>query len=159
MINGIALALGLFIFITFFTTLESITERSLENTLFASIHFWLFVIIIWLFGSLLSGFYPAIILSSINPLKVLKKEGNDNSNKFSLRNILVTFQFLISTVLIAGTMVVLTQINFMTNQEIGINVANKIAIDIPNYIGDNNKYWQLLKNYKQDLLKFKGLNQ
>jgi len=159
LINGIALALGLFIFITFFTTLESITERSLENTLFASIHFWLFVIIIWLFGSLLSGFYPAIILSSINPLKVLKKEGNDNSNKFSLRNILVTFQFLISTVLIAGTMVVLTQINFMTNQEIGINVANKIAIDIPNYIGDNNKYWQLLKNYKQDLLKFKGLNQ
>ena len=159
MINGIALALGLFIFITFFTPLESITERSLENTLFASIHFWLFVIIIWLFGSLLSGFYPAIILSSINPLKVLKKEGNDNSNKFSLRNILVTFQFLISTVLIAGTMVVLTQINFMTNQEIGINVANKIAIDIPNYIGDNNKYWQLLKNYKQDLLKFKGLNQ
>jgi putative ABC transport system permease protein len=112
---------------------------------------------IWLFGYLLSGFYHAIVLSSVNPLNSLKNESLDNSNKFSIRNILVTFQFQISSVLIAGNMVVLTQINFMTNQEIGINVANKIAIDIPNYIGDNDKYWQLLKKYKQDLLKVNGV--
>lgn len=153
LINGVSLIIGLTIFIALFSTLETVTDRTMDNILFTKKEFWIFILFVWIFGAALSGFYPAIVLSSANPLKALKQESTDRSNKFSVRNILVSSQFLISSILIAGTIVVITQINFMTDQELGINVENTVAIEIPNYLGDNDRYWQLLKNYKQDLVK------
>ncbi|HZY79719.1 MAG TPA: ABC transporter permease [Cyclobacteriaceae bacterium] len=69
----------------------------------------------------LSGLYPAIYISSFDPLKVLK--GNFYHSTFGqyLRKGLVVFQFAISTILIIGALTIYRQVAFMKEKELGFN--------------------------------------
>ena len=69
---------------------------------------------------LLSGSYPSFILSSLQPLKMLKGFSNDMGNK-SLRRVLVAFQFAVSIVLLLATFVVHNQLSFIQNKDLGYN--------------------------------------
>ena len=67
----------------------------------------------------LSGLYPALVLSGFKPVKVLKGIFKAKTSDLSLRKVLVVLQFSISIVLIICTCIVFQQIRFMLNKPLG----------------------------------------
>jgi putative ABC transport system permease protein len=80
--------------------------------------------------ALVAGYYPALILSSLQPAEVLKGQLKSSSRGVQLRRLLVVAQFLISAVLITGTMVVLRQLDFMQHRDLGFNGKQVVVLDM-----------------------------
>lgn len=77
----------------------------------------------------LAGFYPALVMSSMNPVEVLKGKVQTSNKGVHLRRTLVVFQFVISSVLATGTLIVLDQLDFMQRQELGFEKDNMIVVN------------------------------
>jgi len=113
--------------------------------------FWWKIIILVLITGLVSGSYPALFLSSLNPVRVLK-----GSIKFSLsalwfRKGLAIFQFVISIVLIIGAIVIARQVNYIQAKDLGFNKENLVYIPFEGDLGS--KY----EVFKQELLQMPGI--
>lgn len=99
--------------------------------------FWASLVGIFLGGTLLSGFYPALILSKFRPVTVLKGKFAQSAKGNLLRKGLVTFQFLASIFLITGTYVVYQQLNFLQSQDLGVDIDQTLVINTPSYSSDS----------------------
>lgn len=86
---------------------------------------------LWLMGTMLSGFYPALVLSSFKPVVVLKGKLKNSVRGTWLRKTLVVIQFTASVALIAGTFIVYKQLNFMMSRDIGMNIDQVLVVERP----------------------------
>lgn len=108
-------------------------------------------------GPLLAGIYPAFVLSSFKTVNAVK--GTDSvkmKHQFSLRKVLVVFQFVISTLLIAGTFVVSKQLNFMRNGDTGLNMSEVLIIKGPS-VGVTTAKFEAFKNGMTSLAQVQSL--
>lgn len=90
--------------------------------------------------TILSGFYPSVVLANYNPVHAIKNSSltaKTNKASFSIRRGLVVFQFLISQALIVGTLVILFQMDFMRNQPIGFRTQGILTFPIPESTPEN----------------------
>lgn len=69
--------------------------------------------------SFFSGFYPALVLSGMKPIEILKNKVNLSEQGVMSRRVLVVFQFMISVLLVLGTLIVIDQLRFMQQEELG----------------------------------------
>ena len=90
----------------------------------------------------LSGLYPAIYLSSFQPVKVLKGGGDTGKSKSSFRNILVVGQFASAIFLMIVTILVFRQLHYMRNQDPGFDRDQVITIRLH---GITDRKYTLLK--------------
>ena len=86
---------------------------------------------IFLIGSLASGMYPSLVLSNYRPLTVLSGRLKDSKKGLILRKGLVVFQFMITMLLLVGTITIYQQVNHMRNQELGVNMDQTVVINAP----------------------------
>lgn len=101
-------------------------------SLFSSIglQFWAAAIGLIVGIGLLSGGYAALLLSSFNPVALLKGLKIRSAGNFSMRKALVVLQFTISTVMIIGTIVLFMQIRFLNNSNLGFDKDLMVVIDV-----------------------------
>ncbi len=83
-----------------------------------------------IFVGFIASAYPSLVLSSFQPVKALRANFQSGSKGSSLRKLLVISQFAISIALIAGTLIIYRQINFMKNQYLGFDSHQKIVIRV-----------------------------
>ncbi len=112
--------------------LNPFLELSLSFNFLSNPQLLFFITIIFLMVALCSGLYPAFVIASFAPSYALKNStGNRNSSGYFLRKGLVVAQFFISQFLIIGTIVLITQMNYFQNKELGFRQDAIITLPIP----------------------------
>ncbi|WP_420320827.1 ABC transporter permease [Flagellimonas sp.] len=113
-------------------SLNGFNELSKKEISFPWINpvFWIASIIFILFTALLAGSYPAIYLSSFNPVEVLKGTFKAGKHAALPRKILVVFQFTVSVAFIIGTVIVMQQINHAKNRPVGYDKEGLIQVPV-----------------------------
>ncbi len=101
-------------------------------------------------GTVLSGLYPAFILSGFKPVSILKGKFKSSAKGNYLRKGLVIFQFFTSLVLMVGTATVFYQLDYMNNQDLGVNIDQTLVVRGPNVT--DSLYNDRLNYFKQSLI-------
>jgi len=107
--------------------------------------FWIFLITIVFITGLLSGSYPALYLSSLNPVSVLKGKLQFTQNSVLFRKGLTVFQFVLSIVLIISTIVITRQMNYIQSSHLGFDRENLLYVQIEGKLSEKQNYL-LFKN-------------
>ena len=151
LISFIAMVLAIliaFLLLPYFNQLAG--KNIYTNTLFQP-GMLLSLVALMLVVGLLAGSYPAFFLSSFQPIDVLKGKLAAGFKRSWLRNALVVFQFVISIVLIFGTIVIYNQLNYIHNKDIGFNRSQVLTINHANALGDQ------AVSFKNELLQISGV--
>ncbi len=129
---------------------NEVTDKSIRldftNSIFV---FGLFTIT--LFTGLIAGSYPAVFLSSFKPAVVLKGNMGSAFSGGGIRKTLVVIQFVASTILIVGSLVVYNQIAFIRNKHLGFDKGN-IAV-----ISQHEGFSKNQEVFKNELLQFPSI--
>ncbi|MEO1253612.1 MAG: ABC transporter permease [Bacteroidota bacterium] len=123
-----------------------------EFIIFQDVNFWTTLSIMMLAGILLSGSYPAFVLSSFKAIAVMKGKFGNYGKGAALRKGLVIFQFAVTIVLLIQTFTVYLQLDFLKEQDLGVNLDRTIVVNEP--VQDT-----LTRNFatfKQEMLKYAG---
>ena len=91
---------------------------------------WLPLLGALVLGIVLSGIYPALILSNYTPVKALSGKVQTSKNGLFVRKGLIIFQFISTILLLISTLVVLKQIKFMENQDVGVQLDQVMVLNV-----------------------------
>ncbi|GAB3316467.1 ABC transporter permease [Larkinella ripae] len=147
----LAMGLALFLVALALPLFNDISTKPLNiNSLFVP-KFLPVLLALPLVVGLLAGSYPAFFLSSFRPISVLKGKINLGLKSAGLRSGLVVFQFMMSVILIVGTMVVYRQINFIQTTKIGFKRDQVLTINEVYALGNQ------AEAFKEEVLKLPGV--
>lgn len=137
--------------------LDRLFDYELTLDLLNDLNMVIYLVIILVSVTILAGLYPAFVLSSLNPVRALKRSINDKtSGKFNLRRGLVTTQFLISQFLLICTLVVVAQMRHFHSADMGFEKKSIVSFNMPEQsrLQENLLRAQLESSPEVDLLSF-----
>jgi putative ABC transport system permease protein len=148
-INLIATGLAYIFVLVSLSYLKKITGReiSLNNPAIWAVFAGMIFI-----GPIVSGVYPALVISSFKPIAIFRGKLTGASGGAFIRKALVVFQFAASITLIAGTFTVYNQLMYMQRQELGVSIDQTLIIKGPG-VADST-YKDKLTAFKDELLKY-----
>lgn len=110
---------------------NNLVGKTVLTTVWTNPAFLTKLAIFFLIGTFAAGFYPAMVLSSFSPIGVLRGSYSRSKQGVLLRKGLVIVQFAASLILIANTVIVYQQVNYMTNRDKGIDINKVIGFQNP----------------------------
>ncbi|HVW97712.1 MAG TPA: ABC transporter permease [Mucilaginibacter sp.] len=151
MLNGFAIILAIVLIIIFLPIFSALSGQYISLTLLVKPAFWAGVIGLFLVGSFLSGFYPAIVLSNFRPVEVMKGKLTASPSGIVLRKAMVVFQFTASIFLLIGSFTVYRQISYMERQKLGINIDQTLIIKPP--LARVDSFYRSMTAFKNECLR------
>ena len=153
LINGLAMIVAVISVEILSPYFASLTGRETELSLLTENWFWITAIKLWFIGSILSGFYPAFVMSSFQPIQVLKGKHVAKGSFSTLRKGLVVFQFAMAIGLIIGTTAIYKQIQFMRNQNLGFHLEQTYVLNGTQMMRRDTTFTSKFLAFKSDILK------
>jgi predicted permease len=150
LLTTIAVVFSLVMLVCLLPLFNYVTQKQIVLP-FDQVSFWLKLIGITIVTGLVSGSYPALFLSSFNPVVVLKGAAKMGSGAAWFRKGLVVFQFVLSVVLIIGTIIISKQVNYIQSINLGYDRENLIYIPLDGELAT--KY----RTFKDEALKLPGI--
>jgi len=108
--------------------------------------FYVFIVAVIFLVGILAGSYPALLLSSFSPIESLKGKLKTGKGGAFFRKTLVVFQFAISVLLIISVTVVVNQMHYVRNTDLGFDQEQSMIVRL-----DNNKIWENKISFKHQL--------
>lgn len=135
LVESLLLTLISFVLSVFFVNLllpgfNEFTGKQLSLGFRTDHRIWLYTLLALVITGLLSGSYPAFLLSKFKPVLLLKSLRLQSKSNLSLRKGLVIFQFMISVVIIIATLVVFLQMRYTRDKNLGFAKDLLVVIDI-----------------------------
>lgn len=125
-----SLAISIILVELFLPVFNRFAERQLALDGESFMHILPAILILVLFVGLIAGSHPALYLSSLSPINVLKGMTDIRPKRSRLRNTLVVFQFSISIILIFATLQVKDQLRFIRNKEMGYDRDQIVIVTV-----------------------------
>jgi len=129
---------------------EKISGIEMSLRLFSLSEIFIIICFVIILG-IISGSYPAFVMSSFSPVKVLKSNLKKGKKGFKMRTAIVIIQFIIAVFLISGTGAIYSQLKFMQNKDLGFDKENLIYMRLNNNI--ENRY----ETFKQKCEQIPGV--
>ena len=135
--SSISLALALMLVGLLLPAFNDLSSKDLSLNFIGNHSSWLGFVGIALFAGIFSGVYPALFLSSFQPIKTLTGRLFSGNAKSHFREILVVTQFSLSVFLIIATMVIGKQVKFIHNKDLGyvkdqiVTIEGQYLINVP----------------------------
>jgi len=150
LLTTLSVSLALLLLMFALPYFNQITQKEIALP-FNNLSFWLQLILVTLITGLVAGSYPALFLSSFNPVKVLKGTLKLQSGTTLFRKGLVVFQFVLSILMITGTIIISRQIAYIQSKNLGFDKENLVFLNLE---GDILKKYDVLRN---EALKLPGI--
>lgn len=96
-------------------------------------YWWILLVLVFIAGIFLSGYYPALALLNRKPLTLLKGKFLHSKSGECTRKVLVVVQYTASMILLCGTLIVFAQLNFMRSQSLGVKTDQTLVIKFPGH--------------------------
>jgi putative ABC transport system permease protein len=137
-----AMVCGILLVELFIPFLVQLSGKSLSVD-YLNPQFIVTILLTTIITTVISGFYPALLVSRFQPIQVLKGRFHISDNGINLKKGLVVFQFSLSIVIIICTMIVLKQLNFLQNSDLGFDKENVVCLKVK---GDISGQYEAFKN-------------
>lgn len=121
LVTFFAIVLGIIILILALPFFNELTSKSITFNPFDNIYTIPGILLLTAIVGLISGLYPALYLSSFEPVTVLKGNASGGKGGTLFRKVLVTFQFTLSVILIIGTSIIYLQLEFIQDKDLGFD--------------------------------------
>jgi len=131
---------------------NEITSLDVKMNLFTNPEYLIGTLMLGVMIGLISGVYPAFFLSHFQPVNTLKSESVRGSQGALFRKILITIQFTISIVMIIGTLIVIKQLMYSKNKDLGFNKEYLMAISV-----QNPQIEEQMQSIKQELVSHQSV--
>jgi len=118
---------------------------------FADISFWSRIALLIVATGIISGAYPAFLLSTFKPIAVIKQNAKIGTSSGIFRKGLVIFQFSLSMIFIVGMIVVSNQVAFIQNKNLGYQKNNLV------YVANRGEMRTNFEYFKNEVLKITGV--
>ena len=130
--------------------LSDFVEKPL-NLPFAEPVFWLLMVGIVVVTSLVAGSYPALVLSSFRPVRVLRGQNRGGASGSTLRQVLVVGQFTLAVVMMAAVGLIYRQLHYVSTRKLGLQKDNIVYVELKGDLRKN------LSVAKAELLRLPGV--
>ena len=150
LLTGVGMLLGLALTEFFLSTFNALTQVNLTLDYRPSLSGVLFGVSLLLVISLVSGIYPALVLSGFDPIAVLKNRFNIGGKSWSGR-VLIVGQFVVAILFLIATLVMSRQLTFLKEKNLGLNESQVVLVK-PRFSSTDRKQRHLrLQLFKQEL--------
>ncbi len=128
----VATILALFVAQASFPLLNRILNKNFEFSVWDDGRLLLLIFSVSIVVGVLSGLYPSMVVSSYNPVKVLKGKlfSNGNRNSVSIKKVLVAAQFSISLFMLIVSFILYNHVSFILNKDLGFDSKNILYTEI-----------------------------
>lgn len=151
LVSFLAICFSLLIVVLLLPSFNTLTEKELTVN-FADPVLWLIILLLTIVTGVVSGSYPALFMSSLKPIVVLKGILKFKTGATYFRKALVVIQFSLSIIFILGMIVVYRQIDYIHNKNLGFDKENLL------YMPLEGELQKSFLTFKQELQKQPGIS-